>query len=309
MSTSQECPLVTILINNYNYARFLPQAIDSALRQTWKATEVVVVDDGSTDHSAEVIRRYGNSVLPVLQANGGQAAALNAGFAASHGEILCFLDADDVFSAHKLAYIARAWQSHGRPGLLYHQLHFINGAGQRIGRRWPSSMLAGELSTVVAHSGGWWPVPTTSALCVSREFLRRISPIPVQPFRLCADAYIAGLAPFLTSITGIRRPLASYRIHGENCFNRGIGTRENYLRRAARYETEFHEVQRALAGLLDAPPALSLDDHYPYQLHRWLARQPVSFARVLKTLWRTESVTFPMKLRSVKDALRPRPAA
>lgn len=309
MSNSQECPLVTILINNYNYARFLPQAIDSALRQSWKATEVVVVDDGSTDLSAEIVRGYGDSIVPVLQVNGGQASALNAGLAASHGEIICFLDADDVFSASKAEYIVRAWQAHGRPGLLYHQLHFINGAGQRIGRRWPATVLAGELSSVVAHSGGWWPVPTTSALCVSRDFLRRICPIPVQPFRLCADAYIAGLAPFLTSIVGIRRPLACYRIHGENSFHSTVGTRETYLRRAARYETEFHEVQRALAGLLAAPPVLSLDDHYPYQLHRWLARQPVSFARVLRTLWRTESVSFSMKLRSVKTALRPRPVA
>ena len=88
---------VTILINNYNYARFLPAAIDSALSQTYHPLEVVVVDDGSTDESLDIIRDYGDRVRPVFKSNGGQASAFNAGFAASRGEVICLLDADDFF--------------------------------------------------------------------------------------------------------------------------------------------------------------------------------------------------------------------
>ncbi|MBA3924582.1 MAG: glycosyltransferase, partial [Nostocaceae cyanobacterium] len=94
-------PLVSILINNYNYERFLREAIDSASLQTYSPVEVVVVDDGSGDNSRELIASYGEQIVSVFKQNGGQASAFNAGFAASHGEIVCFLDADDYCAADK----------------------------------------------------------------------------------------------------------------------------------------------------------------------------------------------------------------
>ena len=96
-SISNKSPLVSILINNYNYAQYLSQAIDSALGQTYTNTEIIVVDDGSTDNSREIINSYGNQIISVLKENGGQASAINAGFAASKGDIICLLDADDIF--------------------------------------------------------------------------------------------------------------------------------------------------------------------------------------------------------------------
>src|SRR3546814_148739 len=87
---------VSIVIANYNYARFLRRCIDSALGQDHPQVEVVVVDDASSDESAAVIRSYGSRVVPCLKkSNGGHAAAFNAGFAASRGEVVFFLDADD----------------------------------------------------------------------------------------------------------------------------------------------------------------------------------------------------------------------
>src|SRR5215213_900396 len=94
-------PLVSVIIDNYNYGRFLREAIDSALGQTYPRVEVIVVDDGSTDDSRAVIAAYGDRVVPVLKENGGQASAFNAGFAASRGELICFLDADDTFMPEK----------------------------------------------------------------------------------------------------------------------------------------------------------------------------------------------------------------
>ncbi len=87
-------PLVTIVIANYDYARFLGEAIESALGQTWPALEVLVVDDGSTDDSLAVAARYPVRVL--TQANAGVAAARNRGAAEARGEYVVFLDADDV---------------------------------------------------------------------------------------------------------------------------------------------------------------------------------------------------------------------
>ena len=87
--------LASVIVNNYNYGKFLPQAIDSALEQTYPRVEVIVVDDGSTDDSREIISRYDSRIRSVLKSNGGQASALNAGFTASHGDVVLFLDADD----------------------------------------------------------------------------------------------------------------------------------------------------------------------------------------------------------------------
>src|SRR5262245_22188560 len=92
----REGTLVSVVINNHNYARFLSAAIDSALDQTHARTEVIVVDDGSTDHSRQVIADYGDRITPLIKANSGQASAFNAGFAVSRGGVVIFLDADDA---------------------------------------------------------------------------------------------------------------------------------------------------------------------------------------------------------------------
>src|SRR3954451_10156846 len=96
MSAQAEAVLVSIVVNNHNYARFLPAAIDSALAQDHARTEVIVVDDGSTDGSTDVIRRYRDRLHAVLKDNGGQASAFNAGARAARGDVVLFLDADDV---------------------------------------------------------------------------------------------------------------------------------------------------------------------------------------------------------------------
>src|ERR1043166_191328 len=88
--------LASVVINNHNYGRYLRDAIESALAQTHPEVEVIVVDDGSTDDSRDVIASYGDRVQAINKANGGQASALNVGVAAAHGEVLFFLDSDDM---------------------------------------------------------------------------------------------------------------------------------------------------------------------------------------------------------------------
>src|SRR5687768_3446883 len=93
-------PLISVVIPAYNGEVFLEQAIQSALEQTWPRAEVVVVDDGSTDRSAEIAASY--PVKLVRQENRGVAAARNRGIDEARGDLLSFLDQDDIFRPEKL---------------------------------------------------------------------------------------------------------------------------------------------------------------------------------------------------------------
>ena len=75
---------VSIIINNFNYGQYLGSCIESALAQTYQNIEVIVADDGSTDHSQAIIESFGASVIATYKSNGGQASALNAGFQKKH---------------------------------------------------------------------------------------------------------------------------------------------------------------------------------------------------------------------------------
>src|SRR5437899_2145170 len=115
-------PLVSVLITTHNYGRFIEEAIDSVLSQDFPRDqmEVVVVDDGSTDDTSEHVRKYGSSIRYFYKPNGGQASALNLGFANARGEIISLLDADDFFLPAKLARVAEAFQRDPPLGMFYH---------------------------------------------------------------------------------------------------------------------------------------------------------------------------------------------
>src|SRR5262249_35935561 len=95
-------PEVSVIIPSYNSARYLTDAVDSVLRQTFCDFEMVIVDDGSTDDTEAVVRRYGERVRYLRQPNSGVAAARNRGIEESRGRYVAFLDADDTWHQDKL---------------------------------------------------------------------------------------------------------------------------------------------------------------------------------------------------------------
>jgi glycosyltransferase involved in cell wall biosynthesis len=103
-------PLATIVIVNYNYERFIAAAIDSALEQSYTPLEVIVVDDGSTDGSREIIAGYGTRIRVILQKNSGQGAVYNTGWRAAHGAFVLFLDSDDVLEKEAIQKVADAFE-------------------------------------------------------------------------------------------------------------------------------------------------------------------------------------------------------
>jgi glycosyltransferase involved in cell wall biosynthesis len=94
--------LVSIVIPNYNYAHYLREAIDSVLAQTYPEIEIIVVDDGSTDESKDILKSYGGQIKAVIQQNQGVSAARNNGVSKSSGQFISFLDADDSWLPAKI---------------------------------------------------------------------------------------------------------------------------------------------------------------------------------------------------------------
>lgn len=111
--------LVSVVIPNYNYARYLPEAIESVLAQTHKNVEVIVVDDGSTDDSKAVLASFGDRIRTIFQQNQGVSAARNRGVAESNGDFLAFLDADDAFLPSKLEKQLELFRADEEIGLVH----------------------------------------------------------------------------------------------------------------------------------------------------------------------------------------------
>ena len=118
--------LVSVVIGVYNAERYIGEAIDSVLAQDYRPLELIVVDDGSTDGSGDVVRRY-RDVVYIRQENGGNGSARNTGVAAAQGEFLAFLDADDRFTPGKLTSQMRALEDDGRLDLVFgHVQEFVS---------------------------------------------------------------------------------------------------------------------------------------------------------------------------------------
>ena len=176
-STQSGRALVSIVITNYNYGRYLRTAIDSALAQTYSPVEVIVVDDGSTDDSREVIESYEKRIVPIIKANGGHGSALNAGFAASRGEIVIFLDADDELLPEAVDQVVKAW----RPGVAkaQFQLEMVDEHGTPLGMRVPTFddfMPNGDIRDRIARFGEY-PSSPSSGNAYSRAALNRLMPM------------------------------------------------------------------------------------------------------------------------------------
>ena len=112
-------PLVSVIIPVYNGERYLAEAIESVLAQTYRPLEIIVVDDGSTDGSAEVAKRFGSPVRYCFQPNSGAGAARNQGADLARGSFLAFLDADDIWLADKLALQIAAFDADPKMDMVF----------------------------------------------------------------------------------------------------------------------------------------------------------------------------------------------
>jgi glycosyltransferase involved in cell wall biosynthesis len=124
--------LVSIIIPTYNYAHGVAETIDCALAQTYPNVEVIVVDDGSSDNTQEVLSSYGDRIKAIHKPNGGVSTARNVGYEASRGEYLLFLDSDDLIPPNKLDVLVSVLESHPEWGMVYSAWRCVDETGRRV---------------------------------------------------------------------------------------------------------------------------------------------------------------------------------
>lgn len=161
MAGSLTQDLVSVVIATYNMGRYLPQAVQSVLSQSYTNVEVQIVDDGSSDDTSAVLQQWREDprVRVHRQENGGQARAKNQGVALSRGRFVAFLDADDLWVPDKLARQMPLFKGHPEVGVVYSDFQCVDGDGNplrqgpmRLRRGWVSAALL--IENFIGYSGG-----------------------------------------------------------------------------------------------------------------------------------------------------------
>jgi hypothetical protein len=248
-------PALSIVITNHNYAEFVEHAIASALAQQDVSVEVVVVDDGSTDDSRSVIEGFGSRITALFTSNDGQGAAFNRGFAASSGNVVMFLDADDVVRDDTGKRVIAAMAADPAIVRVQFVLDVIDRAGRPTGATMPERPkvpFAGDARPRLLTCPDdivWQP---TSGNAFSRAALSSVLPMPAAPFRLCADYYLSNLVPLHGTVHLLSGTAGGYRVHGANA-HFASGEQPERLRTNIR---RTHETHRCL---IDESRRLGLD--------------------------------------------------
>jgi glycosyltransferase involved in cell wall biosynthesis len=212
----RKSPSVSIIITNYNYAQFLGEAIQSALELDWPQVEVIVVDDGSTDGSQNVIKSFGSKIKSIcFEDNRGQHIACNVGFQASIGDVIIFLDADDILMPSIISESVAVWTPN--TSKVQVQMMAVDCARRPTGSIFPQfdRIPSSDEIRRWAIKVGAYPTPCGSGNIYARRFLKEIFPLDD-----CCGAYgdscCIVAAPFLGDVKTVAKPLVLYRVHGKN---------------------------------------------------------------------------------------------
>jgi len=221
-------PAVSVLIDTFNHERFIEEAVVSVLEQDFAASEmeILVVDDGSTDRTPEILRKFAPRVRVLRKNNGGQASAFNAGIPECRGEIVAFLDGDDWWAREKLSRVTAAMSEDPTVGIIGHGITVVHRDGReeqeilREGFRFQANSVEGARLFRVRRS-----FMGTSRMTFRAPVLANIGRIP-EVMRvggenarfLCADIYLFTLAAVQGPARILPESLTYYRLHDANLY-------------------------------------------------------------------------------------------
>lgn len=220
VNTNSSMPFVSVVINNYNYAKYLKEAIACVLNQTYRNFELIIVDDGSTDESREIItgyhKKYPDQIIPVFKKNGGQASAFNAGYKICRGDIISFLDSDDYWMENRLEKVIKIFKK-GEYSIVQHNMEIVDKNSLKVGKLYRKNLFTGNAKRLLLDYCIIDFFVPTSGVCFSKIVLDKIFPIP-EEWTICADAVLTRNVLFYGLLYSFEQPLGFYRIHGENNF-------------------------------------------------------------------------------------------
>jgi len=213
-------PFVSVLIDTYNHERFIEEAIVSVLQQDFPAAdrEIIVVDDGSTDRTPDIVRKFEPQVRLLRKANGGQASAFNAGIPECKGEIVAFLDGDDWWARNKLTLVMEVMANDPALGLVGHGIISVHQDRReqveslREGFEFKADSVEG--ARLLRRRGAFLG---TSRMAIRARVLCRIGPVPPE-IEIQADEFLFTLAAALACVRILPETLTYYRLHDANSF-------------------------------------------------------------------------------------------
>lgn len=203
---SQEYPRVSLVVPVYNAENYVAEAIESILAQTYSNVELIVIDDGSSDGSLEILHTYADRCTVISQENRGQSAALNAGWQASTGEILGYLSADDKLESNAVECLVSVWRAHPEAVMIYPDYWLIDESSRAIRRVHAPAF---DYTDVVLRGA----CPVGPGALFKRELLEltggwdcKLRQIPDYDFLLRVGLF--------GHVLRVREILASFRVHG-----------------------------------------------------------------------------------------------
>ncbi|BAZ09721.1 family 2 glycosyl transferase [Calothrix sp. NIES-4071] len=272
----QPNPLVSVVLGNYNYGQFLQQSIDSVLKQTYQNFELIVVDDGSTDNSREIIKSYGSRLIAILQENSGQEATFNVGIQRAIGEIICFLDADDYFHEEKLEKVVNSFLKHPEWVMIGHCWVSVNKEGKVVGSSTSNILNQGDVKKLLLKWGKYAST-ISSGLACRRASLEKVMPLSKG---WGVDAFLNAVLPFYGEVGSINEPLMFYRMHGNNM--RAYCNNLTYLIQQRENTARFINETAAKVGISER---FSLQHDVDYRSYKVMQQENALLTEKLQVMW------------------------
>lgn len=249
-------PKFSILISNYNYGAYVGAAIESALGQTWSQVEVIVVDDGSTDDSRDVIARY-PAVKAIHQENQGQCVAIRRALEAATGDLVITLDSDDELVPQTCERVAALWRD-GIVALQYRLETFgiTDLAGETLPRY---AFIEGDVSRYFLETGSM-VYPPASGNAFDRAFALRVFEVSQGMIEASHDIWLCLSAALLGKVDSTDEILGRYRIHANNLSQPGRTRKMSNILRDTWYaynaQQSAFEVARSYGMTVEKPSHL-----------------------------------------------------